>query len=126
MNDMVKSTIHAVRMDGFRIDAQAVVDIYHDKGIDEQGLLPAMDKCFSDWYKTPEGKKAWEYTGGDLNIGDMLCGFCPDADFTKKYGFVIDDDSRKMGLIEISYDRVFGNGDKEDDDNEENKEADEE
>lgn len=100
-----RTRLYAERTEGLYVTNKATVDILHDEGID---LLERMDECFSDWYKTPKGKKAWEDSCHDLNIGDMLTGGRPDDAFTKKYGFVILPEDG-ADLLSISYDRVFGN-----------------
>lgn len=104
-----RTRLYAEHTEGLCVTNKATVDVLHDKGID---LLKRMDECFSDWYKTPKGKKAWEDSCYDLNIGDMLTGDRPDDAFTKKYGFVILPEDG-ADLLSISYDRVFG--DKEED-----------
>lgn len=99
------SEIHAVRIGSRGVEQNVIFRVVHTRGID---LLDAMDRCFTDWYKTPEGRSAWEYTCGDLNIGDMLNGEHPSDDFTVQYGFVVLYDDTVEDIIEISYDRVFG------------------
>ncbi len=97
--------IHAVRMDGLRVDQNVVVSVFHEKGID---LMDAIDRCFTDWYRTPEGKKAFEYTSKDYNIGDWCCGERPSDVFTSRYGFVLNVDALRERVLEINYDRVLG------------------
>lgn len=86
----------------------ATITVIHKKGLD---VLDAIDRCFSAWYQTtPEGRDAWEYTCGDYNIGDFLSLKKPSKEFQEQFGFYIEeydcDDS-----IEITYDRIWGNGD---------------
>lgn len=104
-NDTVISEIHAVRIGSRGIEMNVIVRVIHKRGID---LLDAMDRCFTDWYKTPEGRSAWDYTCGDLNVGDMLAGEHPTDDFTMQYGFIVLYDDTVEDVIEISYDRTFG------------------
>lgn len=104
-NDTVISEIHAVRIGSRGIEMNVIVRVIHKRGID---LLDAMDRCFTDWYKTPEGRRAWDYTCGDLNIGDMMNGEHPSDDFTMQYGFIVLFDDAVEDVIEISYDRTFG------------------
>jgi hypothetical protein len=108
---MKKSRIHATRTENFQTSNQAVIIVWHDDHMDESSLLSAIDRCFTDWYKTPEGRKAWDDACHELNIGDVLCGAHPDNEFTQKYGFVFDLDSAETEFIEINYDRILGDGD---------------
>lgn len=106
----VKSIIHAVRTDGLQITQDVSVEVIHKKGLD---LMDAVDRCFTDWYKTPEGCYAWEAACCDYNIGDMLCSSHPEDAFTKNYGFTVLYDSAEQ-MIDISYDRVLGHCDSDD------------
>lgn len=104
MNEQIITVLYARRYEGIEISETAEVRIKHDKGLN---LLEAMDKCFSAWYNTEEGSKAWEYTCEDLNIGDALSGMRPSNEFTRQFGFeFLPDDFDNV--IEIDYDRVFG------------------
>lgn len=107
MDKISKVTVlHAVRYDGLRIDQDVFARVLHDEGLD---LMSAIDSCFTAWYKTPAGRTAWEQSCSDYNIGDMLCGPAPSAAFTRGHGFeFLPDDGED--IIEISYDRVLGDG----------------
>ena len=98
-----KTTIVATRYDGFCVDEQAVVGFIHEKGLN---LLDAIDKCFTAWYKTEQGRKDWEDSFHDYNIGDWLSNGRPDARFTREFGFVIVKETNEV--IDISYDRILG------------------
>ena len=102
----VRTRLQASRTEGLQVTISTTLDILHDKGVD---VLEMMDRCFSDWYKTPKGNAAWVYTCGDLNVGDMLAGEKPDDSFTKLYGFVIMPEEDIYRYIDLDYDRVFGN-----------------
>ena len=106
------TVIHAVRYDGLAIDQNVFVRVLHDEGLD---LMPAIDACFTAWYKTEAGRAAWSASCCDYNIGDMLCGDAPDRDFTRQYGFEFLTDTGE-DIIEMSYDRVLGSDPSEDDD----------
>jgi hypothetical protein len=66
---MKKVTIPFIRMDGTRLSTLAVVEFSLDNKKDPQTELR---KATTAWTrKTKSGKAAWEYSGGDLNIGDI-------------------------------------------------------
>lgn len=96
--------IHATRMDGVKIETSVSVLVRHRPGLD---ILETIDRCMTEWYKTKEGKDAWEYSCGDYNIGDWLCSRHPSDEFTSRFGFVIDTGDNHR-IVEIEYDRVLG------------------
>lgn len=99
------TVLHAIRYDGLRLDQNVLVPVLHFDGLD---VLKAIDECFTAWYRTEEGTKAWSESCGDYNIGDLLCGSRPSCEFTRSYGFEFLPDNGEE-IIEISYDRVLGN-----------------
>lgn len=103
--------IHAIRMDGMDIDQNVTVMVYHLPKLD---VLNSIDACMTAWYKTEEGGAAWEYSCGDYNIGDWLCGAHPSDEFTANYGFLLDA-GRDHKVIEIDFDRILGDAEEDDD-----------
>ena len=98
--------IHAIRMDGLRVDAEASVRIQHQDDVD---VLEAVDTCLSEWFSTTdEGRHAWEYSSHDFNIGDLLCGMMPPEELQSKHGIHILHDMVDRSIT-INYDRVLGN-----------------
>ena len=100
-------------------ETNATIRVNHAEGLD---VLDAIDKCFSAWFKTPEGKDAWEYTCGDYNIGDYYCLARPPKEFQQRFGFFFEEDDVD-NYIKISYDRVWGNGDSDDEEDDEDVSA---
>lgn len=66
---MKKVTIPFIRMDGARLETMAVVEFSLDNKKDPQTELR---KAATAWVReTDSGKTVWEYSGGDMNIGDI-------------------------------------------------------
>lgn len=63
-----------IRKDGCRIDQLAVIQFTHDEKLKTAAaVLEAFERGITDWVEsTVRGKKAWDYSSEDLNIGDML------------------------------------------------------
>lgn len=109
---MTKRTrVHAVR-DAWKVRDRCSADIviFHEPSLGD--VMAAIDRCFSDWYMTEKGKKAWEYSCEEYNIGDYLSGGRPDDEFTARYGFVIRE-PEEDALVDISYDRIWGDRERE-------------
>ena len=56
-----------------RIDTLAVYEVAHTTKLSTQDqVLAALRRGITAWVKnTDEGKKAWKYSGRDMNIGDV-------------------------------------------------------
>ena len=69
-----------VRQEGLEVTNLAILEMYWEPKTTQTGFAK-LQELVSDWVaRTKDGKAAWEYSGGDLNIGDLAMY---DASFKK-------------------------------------------
>jgi len=73
MSKMKHEIFTFVRQEGLEVTNLAILEMYWEPGTTTtQTGFAKLQELVSDWVaRTKAGKAAWEYSGGDLNIGDL-------------------------------------------------------
>jgi hypothetical protein len=117
MNKIHSTVIPFTRYEDGKLSTIALVKFTLTKKMTKDQILKALTTLLTQWVKdTDEGKKAWEYSGGDFNIGDL-------ASYEGEFGEwiahskltakgIINFEYLENGDMDIeSYDRVLMNAD---------------
>lgn len=100
--------VNGRRQEGFEITDELSITIRHRKGLD---VMKALTDCLTEWFTTTvDGRKAWEVSMQDFNIGDLVHITVP-VKLTHKYGFEILKEEPEV--LTIDFDKVLGNGNAE-------------
>ena len=117
MNKPIETTIPFIRTEYGKATTIALVKFTLTKKMTKDQILKALTTLLTQWVKdTKEGKKAWENTGGDFNVGDLasyegeFCGWLVHSKLTAKG--IINFEFLENGDMDIEiYDRVLMNAD---------------
>lgn len=115
MKKPIETTIPFIRTEDGKVTTVALVKFTLAKKMTKDQILIALTALLTQWAKeTVEGKKAWEYTGGDFNIGDLasyegdFCKWLLHAKLTAK-GIINFEFLENGDMDTESYDRVLMN-----------------
>ena len=76
----------------------------------DKPLLPALERCVTEWLKLPENAETRKYTAGDFNFGDLACFGLPTKEFSKQFGIEIVEEEDVEEMV-VDYDHVLDLGD---------------
>lgn len=69
---MITRVLVFTRQEKLEITTIAIVKLSFARDLPSKEALEHLQEAVSDWIKnTTEGRRAYQYSGGDLNIGDL-------------------------------------------------------